>query len=206
MQTNDRVKTGDRVKSNEDFDPVPHEGTVHAITCGVTSQGFAPIFSVLVDMRDGKACEPHLHETSASFWNKVGVTAPEAETPKSDPTCPTCGTAHGRGPFTPEMFSLVEKFQALPKEADERESILSELAERFRDQVNATNYEVPDVIHKLIHQTDKAYEKALQLQLQLGRIVIRNIVDIQLHNAGRSNIRRMFLGGEPEKKPEEGLN
>lgn len=209
----DRLEIGDRVRSNEGYDPLPHEGEVKGISVGRTRQGPVPILRILVDKQNGEAVPPHLHESAASQWDKVlpdGTIEAQEKSPPKGELCPSCGEVHAPSPFTPEMFSLFDEFQkATPLE---RPGILLELADFFMHEVEATDPEFPDGIHEMIEDADDAQRDAERAMFRIGRMVIHNIEEIRAQNVTQGHIRKVVAmpfpngpeGGGRRKK--DGLN
>lgn len=206
----DRLEIGDRVRSNDGFDPVPHEGKVHGILVGYTRQGPVPILRVLVDKQNGKEVPTHLHESAASLWDKVlddGSVEEKPEKPSRGEVCPSCGEIHSPSPFTPEMISLFQELQNAPP-AD-RSEILLEMADFFMREVDETDQEFPDWVHAMVEKAENAQRKTHRAMLRIGRMVARNIEEMQQHKAVQGHIRKVMimpLQAEGPRRKKEGLN
>lgn len=193
--TSSRIETGDRVRSNDGFDPVPHEGVVQSIAIGCTLQGPAPILRILVDKRGDQTVEPHLYESAAGLWGKVLEDGGVAAQPKPAPTgvkCPSCGEVHAEDPFTPEMYTLFERLKGVASD-EEREVILVELAHRFMEQTRETDHEMPDWVHKLVDKVDDAEVRLSRAVLRIGRMVARNFSEMEKQKAVQGHIRKVML-------------
>lgn len=200
----DRIEAGDRVRSNEGFDAIPYEGVVQSIAVGCTRQGPAPILRVMVDKKDGQTVEPHLHESAAVLWDKIledGTVGAKTET--AGPKCPSCGEVHGTDPFTPELFALYEQLKALPPDED-REEILSEMAERFMANIEQTDYDLPDWLHRMIEKADDAEERMRRAILRVGRMVARNLSEMEKAKAVQGHILKVMIMPFPPSGEDKG--
>lgn len=191
----DRMEIGDRVRSNEGFDPVPHEGKIQSIVVGYTRQGPVPIIRILVDKKNGVEVPPHLYESAAFLWDKLlddgsVEEKPEKPTPKGE-VCPSCGEVHSPSPFTPEMLSLFQELQNAPP--TERSEILLEMADFFMREVDETDQEFPDWVHTMVEKAENAQKKTHRAMLRIGRMVVRNIEEMQQHKAVQGHIRKVML-------------
>lgn len=204
----DRIEVGDRVRSNVAFDPLVHEGIVQSISLGYTSQGPAPILRIKVDMKDGVALDPtHTFESAAILWGKVqdDSTTKDWDKPVKSDICETCGISHSKGPFTPEMLDLFDRWQQA-LEADQ-EVILLELVDRFRDHMTPMDTSVPDSVHRLLEKADAADEKARHSRIAIGRVLVHNLKEM----ANQSKLERQLLSAllpktQAPKKEEGSLN
>jgi len=191
-----RIEVGDRVKSMDNYAPIPHEGVIKSIALGMTEVGVAPIIRVLVDKSDGKEVEPHLHETAPGLWEKMCEDGSNVPVDPSflSPTvvCPACGEHHGTGPFTPEMMALFGKFSNCT-ETDERLCILQELGERFLDELDSTNADLPEWVHDMLEDVEQAWTAYHRMLLRVGRLVVRNLSEIgQSNEAISSHISKVI--------------
>jgi hypothetical protein len=202
-----RLEVGNRVRSNEEFDPLPHEGTVQSIAVGMSGQGPLAILRVLIDRKDGVEVPPHLHESPALHWGHVeedgSVTSLGDSTPQ--PSCTSCGESHGQDYFTPEMIALHLHLQGAPEY--ERPGIYIELAQRFMAQVTDLDVDMPNSIHKLVQKANDAEEHAERLVMKVARLVVRNLDERAKQIHGSAQMRKVFMA--PLHKPETkggGLN
>lgn len=202
-----RVEVGQRVRSNTEFDQIPHEGTIQKILVGVTALGPTAIFHVLVDRKNGEQVEPHLHESPALHWDHLsedGTTTSMLGDKVSPPKCPTCGEAHGGAPeyFTPEMIALHAQLGSTPE--GDREAVYVELAGRFMAQVTELDASMPDRIHKLVAKAHDAGEEARRALLRVGRMVVKNLDARAQHLQGSAHVRNIFAIPIPIAKEKTG--
>lgn len=203
----DRIEVGDRVRSSVTFDPLVHEGVVQSISLGYTSQGPAPILKVKVDMRDGIVLDPtHTFESAAILWGKVQAdsTTKDWDKPERTDICETCGVSHSKGPFTPEMYDLFDRWQQALD--GDQEEILLELVARFRGHTSAMDTSIPDSVHRLLAKADAADEKVRLSRIAIGRVLIHNLKEM----ADQSKLGRKLLSLLPKvqgpKKEDGSLN
>lgn len=189
-----RLEVGNRVRSNEEFDPLPHEGTVQSIVIGMTGQGPLAILRVLIDRKNGVEVPPHLHESPVLHWDLMGedgnVTSLLGASPQQ-PTCESCGESHGQDYFTPEMIALHLQMQGAPEH--EQMGIYLELAHRFMAQVTDMDVELPDHIHKIVEKALDAEEQAERAIMKVARMVVRNLDERAKQIHGNAQMRRVFI-------------
>ena len=151
----------------------------------------------MVDKKDGRFCRAPL--TSPP---RFSGTSPEDGTVGAKTE--TAGPARAGSPRTdlhPELLRL--RAAALPPDED-REEILSEMAERFMANIEQTDYDLPDWLHRMIEKADDAEERMRRAILRVGRMVARNLSEMEKAKAVQGHILKVMIMPFPPSGEDKG--